>query len=91
MGASMLRFMFAFLVVIGSAYLAIVYSRVWKPIYDMLTGDYSGPFTSAVAGPVDTTLPLIAGVLLLFAFVWLIASEVQSERARDVIRRGPPR
>lgn len=82
--ATYLRLAFATAVTVGVSIAAIVYYRVFPPLRDMATNEFSGPFTQAVT-TANTLVPITLLIILLGVWVWALAGGVQEERSR--IRR----
>lgn len=64
----------------------VIYAQAGQPLFDMLTTDFSGPFTD-VAKRLDTLIPILLGAVFVGNTLYLIYGPVQEETARGRVRR----
>lgn len=81
------RMLFATQGVIAVAVLGITYAAVAAPIINMVR-NRGGPFTEVV-DQLESVVPLLIALLLLFIVVWFVISGARQERARNQRRRPP--
>lgn len=76
-----LRMMIGIMVTIAVGIAGIIYYRAFPPLRDLATGDFAGPFTSAVTA-LDNLVPVTLLVILAGTWFWVLSGGVQQERAR---------
>lgn len=81
------RMVIVLVVAIGSSISGIIYYRVGRAhLFQLATGEMSGPFTPAVE-LLDVMVPAALTTLMLGTVAWAIAGGVQEERSRVRGRR----
>lgn len=66
---------------IGVGFLGIIFNELGRDLIQRIK-DQDGPF-SALAGQVETMVPLVLVLLLLGVLAWFLVSSVQEERTVD--------
>jgi len=89
----MKRITFAYGVTLASSLGALLYFRFLKKLFELGTGQFSGPFTPAVE-LADVIAPVVLAVILAATWLWVLISPWQRERRRRQQQRvvgGGPR
>jgi hypothetical protein len=88
----MKRITYGYAVTLGSSLGAMLYYRFLMPLFDLATGDFSGPFTPAVE-LAEVIAPVVLLMILGATWLWVLISPWQRERRRrqqqgQVVRGG---
>lgn len=77
----MRRITYGYVVTLGSSLGAMLYYRFLTPLFDLATGEFSGPFTPAVE-LADVVAPVVLLIILAGTWLWVLISPWQRERRR---------
>jgi hypothetical protein len=81
------RIVFASKLTVGMALAALFHFRMGVDhLYPLAQNDFTGPFTGAV-DTLEFIIPVAIAVIVLSAWVWVIISPTQQERAVRQVRR----
>lgn len=88
----MKRITYGYSVTLGSSLGSLLYFRFLKKLFELATGQFSGPFTPAVE-LADTIAPVVLALVLAATWLWVLISPWQRERRRrqqqQPVRGGP--
>jgi hypothetical protein len=77
----MKRIAYGYVVTIGSSLGAMLYFRFLTPLFNLATGEFSGPFTPVVE-LADVIGPVVLLIILAGTWLWVLISPWQRERRR---------